>query len=60
MKQTNIKKVKIGEFFRLENSENSPLWKRSEYCQPYKKFICYKKDDVSQFLMLESCKIVFI
>jgi hypothetical protein len=60
MKQTTIKKVKLGEFFRLENSENSPLWKRSEYCQPYKKYVCYQKEDVSCFLMLESSKIVFI
>lgn len=45
MKQTNIKSVKKGEFFRL--TENGPVWVRGYYERSEKKFEAYRFDDIN-------------
>ena len=47
MTTTTIKQVKKGDFFRLTNNENAPLWVRGYYYAPGKVYECYKYDDVN-------------
>ena len=42
-----IKDLKKGEYFKLHDSESSPVWVRGDYVRSDKKFSCYKFDDVN-------------
>lgn len=45
--KTKIKNLKVGDFFRLKDSETSPVWVRGEYDRSLKKYSTYKFDDVN-------------
>lgn len=60
MIQISIKNLKKGEFFRLKNDENAPLWVRSEYNRTDKKYESYKYDDTNHFIYCKSDRKVFI
>lgn len=44
-----IRDLKIGEYFRLTESETAPVWIRGEYDRTdgINKYICTKFDDIS-------------
>mgnify|MGYP004515512905 FL=1 len=60
MKQTELRNVKHGEFFRLENSETAPVWVRGDYNRSSKKFECYKYYDVNYWNEFRGSRIVFV
>lgn len=60
MKQTELRNVKHGEFFRLANSETAPVWVRGDYNRSSKKFEAYKYYDVNYRNEFRGSRIVFI
>ena len=60
MKQTELRNVKHGEFFRLANSESAPVWVRGDYNRSSKKFEAYKYYDVNYWNEFSGSRIVFI
>lgn len=60
MKQTELRNVKHGEFFRLANSETAPVWVRGDYNRSSKKFKAYKYYDVNYWNEFRGSRIVFI
>ena len=47
MKETTIKQIKQGEFFKLQPTESAPVWVRGYYCREDKTFEAYKWDDTN-------------
>ena len=45
--QKTIRELKKGEFFRLKDTETSPVWVRDGYIPELKKYSTYKFDDVN-------------
>lgn len=60
MKQTELRNVKQGEFFRLANSETAPVWVRGDYNRTSKKFEAYKYYDVNYWNEFRGSRIVFV
>ena len=60
MKQTELRNVKHGEFFRLSNSETAPVWVRGDYNRDSKKFDAYKYNDVNYCNEFRGSRIVFV
>lgn len=60
MKQTELRNVKQGEFFRLANSETAPVWVRGDYNRSSKKFEAYKYYDVNYWNEFRGSRIVFV
>ena len=60
MKQTELRNVKHGDFFRLANSETAPVWVRGDYNRDSKKFEAYKYNDVSYWNEFRGSRIVFV
>lgn len=60
MRQIELRKVKREEFFRLANSETSPLWIRGEYDRSDKRFECYKYDNINHFSEFTGKRLVFV
>ena len=60
MTKTAIAKIKKGEFFKLSNSETSPVWVRGDYVRSEKKFSCTKFDDINHENFFKGDKEVFI
>lgn len=60
MTATTIKQVKKGDFFRLTNNENAPLWVRGYYYAPDKVYECYKYDDVNHEGFFKGTRKVWI
>lgn len=60
MKQTELRNVKHGEFFRLADSETAPVWVRGDYNRSSKKFEAYKYYDVNYWNEFRGSRIVFI
>lgn len=54
-----IRKLKKGEFFRLRESDTSPVWVRGEYFPSLKKISTHKFDDVNHERLLNGSTIVF-
>jgi hypothetical protein len=59
MEQVKIKDLKKGDYFRLRDTENSPLWVRGEYIRECKKYSTYKYDDVNHERLIKGDKIVY-
>ena len=55
-----IRNIKQGTFFKLNNSETSPVWVRGEYDKSTKTFSCYKFDDVCHERFFKGSKLVNI
>ncbi len=60
MKQIKLRNVKIGEFFRLTNSETAPVWIRNVYDRRIKKFEAYKYDNVNHWSLLSGSRLVYV
>lgn len=60
MTKTTIAKIKKGEFFKLSNSETSPVWVRGDYVRSEKKFSCTKFDDINHENFFKGDKEAFI
>lgn len=60
MEKKTIRELKKGEFFRLTDWENAPVWVRGEYIREEKKYSTYKYDDVNNERLLPGDKEVFI
>lgn len=56
----SIRKLKKGEFFRLEYSDTAPVWIRGEYVPSEKKFSTYKYDDVNHERLCKGETEVFV
>lgn len=59
MEKTKIRELTLGEFFRLSDSENAPVWVRGEYDRSTRKYECYKYDDVNHWSEFCGKRIVF-
>lgn len=51
---------KLGEFFRLANSESAPVWVRDEYNRSSRKFEAYKYDDVNNWSEFNGSRLVYV
>ena len=60
MKQTELRNVKHGDFFRLSNSETAPVLVRGDYNRDSKKFEAYKYDNVNYWNEFRGSRIVFV
>ena len=60
MEQIRLKDVKKGDFFRVKNTPNAPVWVRGEYERNEKKYSCYKYDDVNHEAFYKGDKLVFV
>lgn len=60
MEKKTIRELKKGEFFRLTDRENAPVWVRGEYIREVKKYSIYKYDDVNHESLRSGDKIVFV
>ena len=60
MKQTELRNVKKGDFFRLANSETAPVCVRGDYNRSSKKFEAYKYNNVNYWNEFRGSRIVFV
>lgn len=60
MEKKIIRELKKGEFFRLTDRENAPVWVRGEYIREVKKYSTYKYDDVNHESLRSGGKIVVV
>ena len=60
MKETTIKQIKQGEFFKLQPTESAPVWVRGYYCREDKTFEAYKWDDTNHEAFFKGTKRVFV
>jgi hypothetical protein len=60
MEQVLLKQVKQGEYFRLKDNENAPLWVRNHYDRASKTYSCSKYDDSNHETFLKPIKKVFV
>ena len=60
MKQTELRNVKQGYFFRLSNSDTAPVWVRGDYNRSSKKFDAYKYNNVNYWNEFRGSRIVFV
>lgn len=55
-----LKKVKKGDFIKLNNKPNGTVYVRGDYDKGLKAFECYKYDDVNSIRWIKANKIVYI
>lgn len=55
-----IKDLKFGDFFRLKDSETSPVWVREEYFRDCRRYNCHKFDDVNHEKLFKGTQFVFV
>lgn len=55
-----IKDLKIGEFFRLKDSDSSPVWVRDIYLRDCKRYSCHYFDDSNHERLLKGTQVVFV
>lgn len=60
MEKKTIRELKKGEFFRLTDRENAPVWVRGEYIREVKKYSTYKYDDVNHERLVSGDKEAFV
>lgn len=60
MRQTEMRRVNRGEFFRLANSESAPVWVRDDYNRSSKKFEAYKYDNVNYWSEFKGSRLVYV
>lgn len=59
-KKIKVSKLNQGAYFKLEPTENAPLWIRGEYLLECKKYSCYKHDDVNHETLMRGTREVYI
>lgn len=60
MRQTTLRQIKQGEFFRLQPTDSAPVWVRGYYCREDKTFEAYKWDDTNHESFFKGDRKVFI
>lgn len=55
-----IRELKKGEFFRLKDTETSPVWVRDGYVPELRKYSTYKFDDVMKQQVRKGGTMVFV
>lgn len=60
MKRLSLKSLKLGEYFRLKDSDTAPVWVRGEYIRQEKKYSTYRFDDVNHEHLLPGTKKVYV
>lgn len=55
-----IKELKIGELFRLKDSETAPVWVRGKYVQSERKYSTHKYEDVNHERLIPGKVDVFV
>lgn len=60
MRQTTLRQIKQGEFFRLQPTDTAPVWVRGHYEPSEKKYEAYKYDDTNHETFLKGDRKVFI
>ena len=60
MIQTELRKVKEGDSFRLKDNESAPLWVRGYYERSERKFEVYKYDNVNHENFMRGNRAVYV
>ena len=60
MKKTELRKVRVGEFFRLAESEKAPVWVRDEYNRSSRKYEAYNYDNVNHWSEFGGTRKVYV
>ena len=60
MIQTELRKVKEGDSFRLKDNEDAPLWVRGYYERSERKFEVYKYDNVNHESFMRRNRAVYV
>lgn len=60
MRQTTLRQIKQGEFFKLQPTDSAPVWIRGYYCREDKTFEAYKWDDTNHETFLKGNRKVFV
>lgn len=55
-----LKTLKNGDFFKLNNKENATIYVKGEYDRSSKKYSCYKYYDVNDERFFNGSKKVFV
>lgn len=58
--QKSIRELSRGEYFRLKDSETSPVWIRGEYVPSEKKYSIYKYEDVNHERLFKGSTLVYV
>lgn len=59
-KKTHIRNTNQGQYFRLKDSENAPVWIRGEYNRSEGKYSCTRFDDANHESLMKPNRIIFI
>ena len=60
MIKTELRKVEEGDFFRLADNEDAPLWVRGYYARSVRKFEAYKFDNVIHESFMRGSRTVYV
>lgn len=60
MRQTTLRQIKQGEFFRLQPTDSAPVWVRGYHEPSEKKYEAYKYDDTNHESFLKGDRKVFV
>lgn len=60
MESAIIKQLPKGEFFKLNDTESSPVWVRDYYDQGSKRYLAHKWDDINATKWFKGSKNVFV
>lgn len=59
-KETKIKDINQGTYFRLKPSDTAPVWVRGEYSRSAGKYSCWKFDDTNHEKLMKGSQTVYI
>lgn len=60
MKQIELRKVALGECFRLSDNDNAAIWVRDEYDRSSKEFGCHKFFFTNVFRSFKGSRLVYV
>lgn len=60
--QKTIRELKVGELFKLKDTDTSPVWQRGEYVREenLKKFCCTKYNDINHSKNFDGKQVVYV
>lgn len=60
--QKTIRELKVGEMFKLKDTDTSPVWQRGEYVREenLKKFCCTKYNDINHSKNFDGKQVVYV
>lgn len=59
-KETKIKNINQGTYFRLKPSDTAPVWVRGEYNRLAGKYSCWEFDDTNHEKLMKGSQTVYI